>query len=336
MYHATKFKAVYLKMNIKGLNQEQIVIGIAGTLFLAFAILLPGFASASNLISLVQSVSILGILGIGMAIAIIGRGIDLSMIATMVMSVGWLFEMLAGGTPFAQAFVLALLFVLAVGVVNGILIAYVEIPAIFATLAMGTVVYGIGKTWLLNLDVVYLSDSAAWLSTIGTGRFMSIPAPVIIFALVSFLAFLFLRFSKWGRFVYGAGDNPLAARITGLPLRPLIVVQYVFTSLTAFTAGLVMATAVASMNTRVALSTLIYDVILVVVLGGIGLSGGKGGVRNVIVGTLMIGILLNGMTIMNMGYTSQNIFKSLILLFAILIDTLLNPRDEQTAQSGDI
>jgi ribose transport system permease protein len=81
---------------------------------------------------------------------------------------------------------------------------------------------------------------------------------------------------------------------------------------------------------------MIYDVLLVVVLGGIGLSGGRGGVRNVLVGTMLVGILLNGMTILNIGYTTQNLIKSIILLGAIIIDTLINPRDEQTAQQGDI
>ncbi len=83
-------------------------------------------------------------------------------------------------------------------------------------------------------------------------------------------------------------------------------------------------------------STFVYDVILVVVLGGIGLSGGRGKVRNVIVGTLLIGILLNGMTIMDLQYTVQNVIKGIILLLAIVIGTILNPRDEQTAQQGDI
>ena len=90
------------------------------------------------------------------------------------------------------------------------------------------------------------------------------------------------------------------------------------------------------MNIRVANSTFVYDVILVVVLGGIGLSGGKGGIRNVIVGTLLIGVLINGMTIMDVQYTIQNVIKSLILLAAIVADTIINPRDEQTAQQGDI
>ena len=97
-----------------------------------------------------------------------------------------------------------------------------------------------------------------------------------------------------------------------------------------------MATAVDSMETRVARSNLVYDIILVVVIGGIGLSGGKGSVRNVLVGTMLIGVLLNGMTIMDVPYTLQNIVKSFILLAAIIVDAAMNPRDEQTSQQGDI
>ena len=160
--------------------------------------------------------------------------------------------------------------------------------------------------------------------------------PVIVFAATGLLAYLFLRYFTPGRFIYGMGDNPTTARITGIPTRPMMVVQYVLIAVIGLVAGIVMATAVSGMNTRLALSTMVYDVILVVVLGGIGLSGGKGGIRNVIVGTLLIGILLNGMTIMDLTFTVQNILKSVILLAAIVVDTILNPRDEQTAQHGDI
>jgi ribose transport system permease protein len=106
--------------------------------------------------------------------------------------------------------------------------------------------------------------------------------------------------------------------------------------LIALFAGLMMAMLVASMNTRIVSSTLVYDVILVVVLGGVGLSGGRGGILSVVVGTLLIGILLNGMTMMDLTYTTQNVIKALILLLALLLDSWVNPRDEQTAQQGDI
>jgi ribose transport system permease protein len=254
----------------------------------------------------------------------------------MPVSVAWLLNLINAGVPLSVAVLCAFAFAVLIGIINGLLIAYVEIPAIFATLAMGIVVYGFGKAFMAPIDAVYIGRGDSWFYGIGSGRLLGVPTPVIVFALVAASAYLFLRYMKPGRFIYGMGDNPLAARITGIPVRPMIVVQYVMTSMIAVIAGIVMATALAHINTRLALSTMIYDVILVVVLGGIGLSGGKGGIRNVVVGTLLIGILLNGLTILNLTYTVQSIVKSLILLAAIIVDTLLNPRDEQTAQHGDI
>ena len=103
-----------------------------------------------------------------------------------------------------------------------------------------------------------------------------------------------------------------------------------------FVAGLITAASLLSMNVRLVNSSLLYDVILVAVIGGIGLSGGKGGVRNVIVGALLIGIMLNAMTIIDIPNLYQNLIKSTILLAPSSIDSVLNPRDEQTAQQGDI
>jgi ribose transport system permease protein len=128
----------------------------------------------------------------------------------------------------------------------------------------------------------------------------------------------------------------MTARATGLPTRPIILLEYLLAALIGLFAGLVMSASVNSMPTRIYNSTMVYDVVLVVVLGGIGLSGGRGGVVNVIIGTLLIGTMLNGMTIMDISYSVQNIIKGLVLLAAILIDSVLNPRNEETAQQGDI
>ncbi|MCW0235700.1 MAG: ABC transporter permease [Ferrovibrio sp.] len=321
---------------VANLTQERIVLALALGLTTVFSIALPGFLTAENLLSLVRSVSVLGILGIAMALVVIGRGIDLSLVAVMAVSLAWTLHMVATGVPLAVALALGLAFCLLAGIITGFLIAYVEIPAIFATLAMGTFIYGFGRYFLITLDVVYLPDAARSIVWIGSGSFLGIPVPVLVFGGVCLLGALFLRYVKAGRYVRAIGDNLLAARITGIPVRPIIVMQYALSGLIGFVAGLVTATSVASMNIRVANSTFVYDVILVVVLGGIGLSGGKGGVRNVIVGTLLIGVLINGMTIMDVQYTVQNVIKSLILLAAIVADTIINPRDEQTAQQGDI
>ena len=128
----------------------------------------------------------------------------------------------------------------------------------------------------------------------------------------------------------------MTARNSGIPVRPMLMLRYVISALTAFIAGLLTASSLLSINTRVVNSTLLYDIILVVVIGGIGLSGGKGSMRNVIIGALLIGIMLNVMTILDIPNIYQNLIKSTILLIAIIIDGLMNPRDEQTAQQGDI
>lgn len=317
-------------------SQERIVLVIAASLFVLFSIVLDGFFTAGNIVSLVQNVSILGVLGVGMALTIIGRGIDLSMVANMAISVAWVLFLANGGTPLPLAILCGLAFCLVVGLINGVLIAYVEIPAIFATLAMGTAVYGFGQSMLVEGDVIFVPRTVDWFKAIGGSSLWGIPSPVLWFAVIGLVAAAFLALTRPGRFIFGMGDNPLAARVTGVPTRPMMLVQYLAASLIAFAAGVLTATLVDSMNTRVAASTLVYDVILVAVIGGIGLSGGKGGIRNVVVGTLLIGTLLNGMTIMDVPYTIQNIVKSLILLIAIVADSILNPRDEQTSQQGDI
>lgn len=318
------------------LSQEQIVFGLALLLCVAFALALPGFLTTNNILNLVRSVSILGILGVAMGLVVIGRGIDLSLVALMAISVAWTLHLVATGMPLPQALAIGLAFSLFIGAVNGWVVAYVEIPAIFATLAMGTLVYGFGRYFLFDLDVVYLPSGAGSLSWLGQGTLYGVPVPIFLFAGICLAGYLFLRYAKSGRYLRAVGDNLAAARISGVPVRPIIVQQYVMAALIGYMAGIVTAASVASMNTRVAISTYVYDVILVVVLGGIGLSGGKGGIRNVIVGTLLIGVLLNGMTIMDIQYTVQNVIKGGLLLTAIVIDTIVNPRDEQTAQQGDI
>jgi ribose transport system permease protein len=317
-------------------SQEKIVLLISIGLFCLFSIFLRGFISPGNLLSLVRSVSTLGILGVGMALLVIGRGIDLAIVAIYAASAAWAFYLADAGVSISFALLAGYAFALTAGVISGVLIAYVEIPALFATLGMASLVYGFGRYALVPQYVVYMPASASGIAWIGGGFFFGMPTPILLFALVVLLGFAFLRLTKPGRLIYAMGDNLAAARISGAPVRAIIVLQYAISATIAFLAGLITATAVASMDTNAANTPMIYDIILVVVLGGIGLSGGRGGVRNVVVGTLFIGILLNGMTIMNIEYTLQNVIRSVILLTAIVIDSILNPRDEQLGQQGDI
>jgi len=318
------------------ISQQSIVFAIFLMMFAVFSIFLPGFLSSGNMLGLLQNVAILGILGLGMAIIVIGRGVDISMVAILAVPAGLVLQLVqdAHSIPFSLAAALAL--ALAFGLVNGWLVAYAEVPSLFTTLASGLFLAGLGQIAFFRLDIVQWSTELDQLSWAGRGTLGGIPMPIIMFGVVAVFVALFLRYTRLGAYIYAIGDNPQGARTTGIPTRPLMVLQYVIAALIGTFAGLVMAASVNSMPTRIYNSTLIYDVILVVVLGGIGLSGGKGGVINVIIGTLLIGTLLNGMTILDMSYSAQNMVKGIVLLFAILIDSLINPRNEETAQQGDI
>jgi ribose transport system permease protein len=328
-------------VNLKGatrhLSQEKIVLLLTVVLFVVFSIMLPNFLAGNNVLALIRSVTVLAILGIGMLVVVLGRGIDLSLVAIMAISVAWGMQLVHQGVPLDLALSLGLLFAIGISLVTGILVAYAEIPPLFATLAMSTFVYGFGRAHLITgTDVVYMPKTMDWVVYIGQGKLFDIPMPIVVTGIVALLVFLFLKYTKIGSFVYAIGDNLQAARISGIAVRPMLVLQYVLAGAIAFVAGLVTATSVEAMNTRIVNSNMIYDVILVVVIGGVGLSGGRGNVRNVLVGTLLIGVLMNGMTIMDVQYTVQNVIKSLILLLAIIADSIVNPRDEQTGQQGDI
>ncbi|GAB2176328.1 ABC transporter permease [Dongia sp. agr-C8] len=317
------------------LSQEVIVFLLAAALFVVAGLTLNGFLQPGNLIAMVRSVSVLGILAVGMGIVIIGRGIDLSAVAVMAMSVAWYLQMLQSGVAPGIALAWALGGVLAIGLINGFLVAYADVPAIFVTLASGYFVYGFARSQLIMQDATAV-PAENWILGLQQIHLAEIPVEVFSFAAAVFVAFLFLRFSKWGRYVYLEGDNPMAARNMGVPVRPMTVLRYVISAFTAFAAGVLTASSLQSINVRVVNSNLLYDVILVVVIGGIGLSGGRGAMRNVVVGALLIGIMQNAMTILDISNIYQNLIKSLVLLVAIVVDGLLNPRDEQTAQQGDI
>ena len=323
-------------------NQELIILIVTILIFAGFSIFLDKFFSTGNLLTLMRSVSILGILSIAMAVVVISKGIDLSLIATLAIGTA-LASVLSSpdvlpfiDLPFIYAVLLGFLFTVMLCAITGILVAYWDMASVFVTLAMAGVIYGLGRTLFIGDELNYLPEDAVWLEYLGRGQLFGIPMPIICFLSLALVMHLVLTQTTFGKFVYSIGDSGLAARTAGVPVRPILVMIFILAGLVAYFAGLLTAGAISSINTRMVSGSLIYDVLLVVVVGGIGLSGGKGGMHNVILGTLLIGTLLNGMVIMDISFIVQNLIKGIILLIAIMTDTILNPRDEQTTQQGDI
>lgn len=316
-------------------SQEQVVLLVVVALFSAFALTLDGFLTTSNLVNLARNVSSLGILGVAMAVVVIARGLDLSLIASMGVSTAVSIQLMQAEMSTPAALLVGLVIVLLMGALNGFLIAFVEIPALFATLASGLLVYGLARSSMLDGLIAELPRDREFVRALGQGALLGIPMPILLFTLVATLAHLLLTRTKAGRFLYAHGDNAGAAALTGIAIRPLTVFEYMLAATAGFIGGLVIAGSVGGFNTQVISGSLVYDVLLVVVVGGISLIGGRGGVFSVVVGTALIGVMLNGMTILNLNTHEQNIVKGLILLAALVLDNRLHPRDEETVRQGD-
>jgi ribose transport system permease protein len=316
-------------------SQEAIVFSCTAAIVIVFAFFLVGFTSLENISNLFMRVAMLGILGVGLGIVVIGRGLDLSIVANMVVSVGLVVQLLRHGLPPAAAIGGGLALALFTGLLNGWLIAFVEIPALFATLATAILVTGASRLFLLSNDIQYLPESGQFIRALGLNNILGLPLAVWTFFLVVVLGAALLTTTRLGRIIYAMGANPDAARQSGLPIRPAKVISYVLSASTAFVAGLIMLGNISSVNVNMAQGTMVFDVVLVVILGGVSLVGGRGSILSVVVGTCLIGTLLNGMTIMDVNNDVQNVVKGFVLLAAILIDGFLHPFDEETARQGE-
>lgn len=322
----------------KGSLLEYVVMAVTGGLALVFALAVPGFATLGNLSVAATNSAALVILACGMGVVVISRGLDLSLVAAMVGGAATFGILIDGGLPGYAALGLAVFAMVLVGLMNGWLIAYAEIPAMLATLATAMVITGAFRFGLLQGEFLLLlpaTDPAVQL--LSAYLVPGVRVPVVLAALVLGITWAVLKYSTPGRVTYAMGDNFAAARLSGLPVRTTTLMIYVFAALTALVAGLISAAASGTVDFRTVTSgSLLFEVILVVVLGGIPLRGGRGGVRNILVGLALVAVLRNGMTLMNLSTQTQDMLKGLVLILAIVTDNYLNPRDTETDTVGDL
>lgn len=316
----------------------RVVAAATLALIVVFGIVIDGFATLGNLRVVLTNSASLAILSCGMAVVIISRGLDLSLIAQMVAGATIFGILISNGVAAPVALLVAIVAMLAIGLLNAWLIAYVEIPAMLATLASAMFMVGMLRFAILRGEFLLLlpksNPTVAFLAgEIAPGLSVTVALMCATLAATWFL----LERSTAGRIVYAMGDNFLSARLAGLPVRTTCMVVYVFAAMTALVAGLIMAAASGAVDFRtVTNGTLLFDVILVVVLGGIPLRGGRGGVMNIVVGVALVAVLRNGMTLMDFTTQTQDMLKGLVLLTAIVTDNYLNPRDAETDTVGDL
>lgn len=333
-----EMKSMLMTDNNRGKLLEIVVVIVTVVLIAAFSVSVDGFATLGNLQVILSNSASLVILGCAMAVVIISRGLDLSLIAVMIAGATTFSIFINADMPVLIALSLTVLAMAMVGLANAWLIAYVEIPAMLATLASAMFVVGLFRFAILRGEFLLLLTKSNPAVIFLSGELLpGLSTPVVLMGLALLATWFLLRGTSAGRTIYAMGDNFQAARLTGLPVRTTTIVVYVFAALFALCAGLVTSAASGAVDFRtVTNGTLLFEVILVVVLGGIPLRGGRGGVRNIIIGVALIAVLRNGMTLMNFTSQTQDVLKGLVLIVAIVADNYLNPRDTETDTVGDL
>ena len=288
--------------------------------FLIFSLASTSFLTLGNILSVGRQMSFTGIAAIGMTLVMLTGGIDIS-VGSMLAMAGVLCAKLSAdvGLPLWIAVVITLLIGALFGLINGAAVTRLHIPALIATLATQTILKGIA--YLLT-NAVPVKNLSATYKFLGQGYiFGVIPVPLIITVALYVLAWWYLDKTYLGRRVYLSGGNEEAARLSGINTKWTITGTYVFSGVFAAIAGVLMAARLGSGQPSVG-SGFEMDVITATVLGGISVNGGKGKVVNVFVGACIMGVLANGMTMLNINQYLQWIINGLVLLFAVTMSNL--------------
>ncbi|MGY4690892.1 ABC transporter permease [Salibacterium sp. K-3] len=301
------------------LNHKQIlsIFSILILICLFFSVATASFFSFSNMMNLVMQLAPNLIVAVAMTFVITTGGIDLSVGSQLALASALTAVLLSAGL----ASPLVLLIVVAAGVlmglVNGYVIAYHYIPPLIVTLAAMLYVRGLALLVTGGYSIAISSD--AGLTNVGIGAFLGIPVPAIIAAVITVFGVIALQNTRYGTYVTGIGANEEAVRRSGVNTRFVKLITYMFSGGAAALAGLILASRLGSGSSNIGLMFEL-DIIAAVVLGGTALFGGAGTILGSLIGVSIIGIINNGLTLMQVSPYIIQIMEGLVLLIAVIIN----------------
>lgn len=281
------------------------------------AMLTPNFASVQNLKIVLRQISINGILAVGVTYVLLTGGVDLSLGSVValagVVAAGFAHP---GDYPVAVPVLLGVMTGMACGYVNGVVVTRGRVAPFIVTLGMLTVARGLALVVSGGRPV---SNLSAAFTRIGSADWLGIPVPVLLLAAVGAVSHLILRRTRSGRHLYAVGGNPTAARASGIHVARIKSAAYIVSGGLAGLAGIVLAARITTgqPNAGVAYE---LDAIAAAVIGGTSLSGGVGGVGGTILGALLMGVINNGLDLMNVSSYYQQIIKGIIIVGAVWLD----------------
>lgn len=288
-------------------------------LIIIFSIASENFFQPTNLLNVARQVSMLGIAAVGFAFVLLLGGIDLSIgsVVTLVNIVtAWL--MVNGHMNPILASIVALIMSAVIGFTNGWIIANIRMPPLIVTLAMLIIIEGLAYIICKGLPIYGFPKS---FTIIGQGYIGPIPIPVIIMVVILAIGSFILNKTYFGRYFYAVGGNEQAANLSGIKVKN---VKYLVYTLSGFFAGIAGIVILSRTNSAQVLSGkgLEFDVLTACVLGGVSVTGGFGKISNVVAGVLILGVLSNGLVLLDVSQFVQLVVKGSVLMLAVAFDCL--------------
>jgi len=276
----------------------------------------PHFLTVSNLLNVLEQTSINAIVAVGMTFVIVSGGIDLSVGSILALSGIALARSLEAGLPAPLAIGIALVTGLMCGVGNGLLVTYGRLPSFIATLGMMSIARG-GA--LMAAEGRPISGFSEGFRALATARAAMIPAPVIITGVIYLVAHFVLSRTVFGRATYAIGGNEEAARLSGIQVRFHKTLIYGVAGLTSAAAAAILT---ARLNSAQPTAGTNYelDAIAATVIGGTSLLGGEGTLLGALIGALVMGVLRNGLNLLNVSSFFQQVVIGTVIIVAVLID----------------
>lgn len=304
-------------------------------IIIVFSLLSPNYFTLGNFLTMANHVAIYGLLSIGMLLVILNGGIDLSVGSVLALCGVVAGALMQGVTlpafglilypPVWAVVVITCALGAFVGAINGVLIAWLKVPAFVATL--GTLYVARGIALLLTNGLTYnnlggrpeLGNTGFdWL---GFNRVGGVPVGVIALAVIAVICHLVLTRTAFGRWLYASGGNERAAELSGVPTRGVKIAVYVLSGICAAIAGLVLSSQLTSAGPTAG-TTYELTAIAAVVIGGAALTGGRGTVGGTMLGAFVIGFLSDGLVIVGVSAYWQTVFTGAVIVFAVLLNSI--------------
>ena len=276
----------------------------------------PVFLTGTNVLNVLRVASLLVILAMGETIVILTAGIDLSIGSVLTFSSVIAATMLKADFPLSLALVSGLAVGAALGLLNGLMVAVVKLPAFIATYGMLWVASGFAVVILKGHVIYGFKESFRFL---GVGNFMGIPMPIIIMMALWIPTYLLLRRMTFGRSLYAVGANPEAARLSGIKKDRTLIIAYTLSGFLAAAAGLLYVSRLNASEAGIG-ANMLLPAIAAVVIGGTSLFGGEGGIVGTLIGALIMTIVQNGMNLLGIESVWQGVILGALIAAAVLLD----------------